>query len=98
MKETHKTVSSLGLTSGAYIKIVIGEPKAEGIYKLKIKSVQLTDAGIGSDQKFYSDEDFTSMDVRPDTTGAAFKELVASEYNKKKGTTVTVDDFALRNP
>jgi hypothetical protein len=44
LKETHKTLNSLGFTYGAEVRIEIGAPLREGIYTIKIALAKLVNA------------------------------------------------------
>jgi len=98
IKETHKTLASLGLSKGAQIKVTIGEPKEEGIYNIKICMVALVEAGSGPENEFFSKEELSDLKVKPSDTGAQLKQTVADLYCSLKNKEISVDAFWMRNP
>jgi hypothetical protein len=82
LKETHKTLNSLGMTYGTQIKIEIGAPLREGIYTVKIAWVKLVDATAEyADNRFFYKEELDKIDIKPDENGEELKQKCLTLYN-----------------
>ena len=55
IKELNKTLVFIGLSDHSQIKIVIGKPEMEGVYKIKLSVVHLVD-DLGKDNQIFEVE------------------------------------------
>ena len=102
IKEMHKSMTALGLSTHSMIKIVLGTPSDSSQYKVKIYEAKLTDEATDKGNQIYTTSQVGTLQVKPEDTGFVLKQKALELYNEitsdQKNKITDVSDFKLRNP
>ena len=73
IKEMHKSMTALGLSTHSMIKIVLGTPSDSSQYKVKMFEVKLTDEATDKGNQIYTASQVGTLNVKPEDTGFVLK-------------------------
>lgn len=73
IKELHKSMTALGLSTHSMIKIVLGTPSDSSYYQVKLQEVQLTDDATDKGNQLFTMKEVGTIKIKPEDTGFVLK-------------------------
>ena len=101
IKEMSISLTAAGLTSHSNVKVVLGPPSLEGVYKVKLSVASLTDDATDRGNQLFTVQELGEITLGPQETGSQFKMSALALYNslyESDERQIGVDDFRIRAP